>query len=70
MQEFMEINKRPVMESLPGYALPACGAVEAPSESSVWPREHNLSVSIPDMILISLCSTARESPLRQLAPDN
>lgn len=33
MQELMEINKRPVMESLPGHALPACGAVEAPSES-------------------------------------
>lgn len=38
--------------------LPACGAVKALSKSSLWPSEHNLPASSPDIILISLCSTA------------
>lgn len=34
-QESAEINKRPVLEAVPGQALAACGEVGAPSQSSV-----------------------------------
>jgi hypothetical protein len=37
-QKPVEINGRPAMKSVSSQALPACSEVEAPSKSSVWPR--------------------------------